>query len=595
MTVAITWVTINAILGAASVIVLLGLTYYAWSRRHEVKSGQLFTLLMLCEAIRIAGYTLEIVSVDAAGSLTASKLQYVGVFSVLLWFMFTLNFAGFGAFSTRVGGILAALPAVVLLLALTNEYHGLIWQNVSVNATGAFNVFQAEYGSFFYVYFVYTVILLVVGVLLLVRAQIRQWRLYRSQMMFWLGGTLVPAFGHYAMVFGWYIVPNLHPIPLTYMIGAVCMTVAVFRLRLVDVMPIPFDTIFNSSPDAVIVYDLKRRVVAFNPAAAPFAATGVGIGIGMPLDDVFPSVARGLAGGETVSEIRLHNADYRVLLSPSRTRTGKTRGQILILTDITPIRQAEREQRALLAQISRLEQLKTEMIRMAAHDVKSPLATLMGYLEVIRGMDENAPLTSANSYFTVMERSTDSIMRIVRDILSLDRVERMAEDQTMHSVDLVQLTRTCAEELSQNAADKGLTYSVTLSNGTMCVSGDPVQLHEAITNLIGNAIKYTPPGGEVRARVYLEPAAGDGEKDGVVFTVEDTGPGIPQEQQAKLFQPFYRAKTPETARVDGTGLGLYLVKGIVERHSGTMIMRSEYGAGSTFGFRLPLYGSKIAA
>ena len=109
-----------------------------------------------------------------------------------------------------------------------------------------------------------------------------------------------------------------------------------------------------------------------------------------------------------------------------------------------------------------------------------------------------------------------------------------------------------------------------------------MQLREAVTNLISNAIKYTPPGGTVRVRLYTE-------TDQIAFAVTDTGVGIPAEMQAKLFHPFYRVRTRETVKIEGTGLGLYLVKGIVERHSGSMFLQSEYGTGSTFGFRLPPY------
>jgi two-component system phosphate regulon sensor histidine kinase PhoR len=101
-----------------------------------------------------------------------------------------------------------------------------------------------------------------------------------------------------------------------------------------------------------------------------------------------------------------------------------------------------------------------------------------------------------------------------------------------------------------------------------------------VDNLIGNAIKYTPENGAVTVRLSSE--AG-----GIIFEVEDTGFGIPADRQARLFQPFYRVKTAETRRVEGTGLGLHLVKNIVERHHGRIRFHSEYGKGSVFGFELP--------
>lgn len=587
MTIALNWITINAILASISVVIMLGLAFYAWSRRDTVKGGYIFTLMLLFEAVRIAGYTLEIVSTDVGMALTASKIQYFGVFVVLLWFVFTLNFAGFGKFSARAGWILAIIPTVILMLALTDELHGLIWKNITLATGDAYAVFHAEYGSFFYVYFLFTMVLLVVGVILLVRAQIRQWKLFRSQIALWLAGTLIPAFGHYSMVFGWEPVPNLHPIPLTYMIGGVFLTIAVFRLRLIDVMPVPFDTIFESSPNPVIVYDLKRTVVAFNPTAAPFADSKNFNLIGSPLEVAFPALFKALGRDLDAIEIHLNDADYKVRIAPSMTRTGGVRGHILILTDITLIRQAELEQKALLDRISRLEALKSEMIRMGAHDLKDPLSSILGYLEVLNQQDAHTPLENLNYFLAPIQRATNKMLRITTDILSLDRIERMANEQNMQYVDLTPLVKEVVEESTFRASEKGLSYSLTIGDGTLSICGDPVQLREAISNLIGNAIKYTPTGGVVRVSLDME-------QNDVVFNVTDTGAGIPQEMQAKLFQPFYRAKTLETAKIEGTGLGLYLVKGIIDRHSGTMILKSEYGTGSTFGFKLPVYHQPTA-
>ncbi len=582
MTIAIDGIAINSLLGATSIFIMLVLTFYAWSRQDTIKRGRIFTLLMLCEAIEVAGYTLEIVSPDVSMALTAAKIQYIGVFSVLLWFVFTLNFAGYGVTAERVGRLLAVVPTVIVALAFTNELHGLIWRDISVLHTDAFNVFQAEYGPFFAVYFVFTVVLLVTGVVVLVRAHIRQWRLYRLQMVLWLAGTLIPAFGQYAMVFGWYLIEGIHPIPLSYMIGTAFLTIAVFRLRLVEVMPVPYETIFTSSPNPVIVFDLKRRVLVFNPAAKPFVNGALGDVIGLPLAQAFPELASALGDQLAAENIHFSGADYKVRVAPSVTRAGTVRGHILILTDITLIRQAEREQQALITRISRLEELKTEMIRMGAHDLKTPLGLIKSYLDLVREEDPAAPLSSVQRYLEHMDRAAGNILQIVNDIFSLDRIERMAAEQTMTQVDLTPLVKETAEGMSRSAADKQLTYSVSFGEVLLTVCGDSVQLREAVTNLIGNAIKYTPRGGEVRVRLYAE-------DEDIVFVVTDTGIGIPADLQSKLFHPFARIRSKETAQIEGTGLGLYLVKGIVERHSGALIVQSEHGQGSTFGFRLPKY------
>jgi signal transduction histidine kinase len=170
---------------------------------------------------------------------------------------------------------------------------------------------------------------------------------------------------------------------------------------------------------------------------------------------------------------------------------------------------------------------------------------------------------------------------ITTGILSLERIEQMAQNSTDKVFNLSELVRKTASEHEDDAIEKGQNFSQDVAATPLYINGDALQLHEAISNLMSNAIKYTPKGGDVS--VYLEAEASQ-----VVFRVVDTGFGVPQAQQKRLFEPFFRAKTDETANIEGTGLGLHLVKNIIERHGGEMVFESEYNTGSTFGFRLPL-------
>jgi signal transduction histidine kinase len=148
-------------------------------------------------------------------------------------------------------------------------------------------------------------------------------------------------------------------------------------------------------------------------------------------------------------------------------------------------------------------------------------------------------------------------------------------------VDLHELIALTFDECEAQAAEKSLDYQLQNTAGLVEVQGDAIFLHESIVNLLSNAIKYTPNGGKVLVRLQT-----DGSK--ATLEVQDNGYGIPEESQANLFQPFYRPVTKETKSIRGTGLGLHLVKRIVERHNGQMVFTSTYGKGSTFGFELPL-------
>ncbi|MEQ8673208.1 MAG: histidine kinase N-terminal 7TM domain-containing protein [Aggregatilineales bacterium] len=241
------------------------------------------------------------------------------------------------------------------------------------------------------------------------------------------------------------------------------------------------------------------------------------------------------------------------------------------------------ETQQLYHQVRRLEQLKTDMIRIAAHDLKNPLLAITGHLELME-MDIEMLSQDHKDYLDTMLSSGRRMNRMIDDILSLERIEQMAKVDSgeYRQLDLLPYVKQAMDEYERQAHAKSQTFTAHIDAPSVVnIRGDHTQLYEAITNLINNAIKYTPSSGKVTVSLIQQ------ESD-VTFTVQDSGYGIPEDQQQRLFQPFYRAKTSETRNIEGTGLGLHLVKNIIERHKGQMIFESVYGEGSTFGFVLPL-------
>jgi PAS domain S-box-containing protein len=229
---------------------------------------------------------------------------------------------------------------------------------------------------------------------------------------------------------------------------------------------------------------------------------------------------------------------------------------------------------------SRLEQLKTDMIRIASHDLKNPLAIIKGYMAL---MQADPALSAENIEFLgEIEKATRRMEKILEDILSLEKISQRSTENYVQ-FDLQTHVQHAVHEFLPQAKNKLQHLQLHCDFAVMpIVKGDEAQIYEAITNLIGNAIKYTPNEGKVD--VYLQIP----NQTQVTFKVVDTGYGVPAEMQESLFQPFFRAKTDETRAIEGTGLGLHLVKNIIERHGGKMLFVSEYGKGSTFGFELPM-------
>lgn len=232
-------------------------------------------------------------------------------------------------------------------------------------------------------------------------------------------------------------------------------------------------------------------------------------------------------------------------------------------------------------QVSQLEQLKTDMIRIAAHDLKNPLSIIIGYGQLLEADIAKALPQRQEQYKSILQ-AANRMQRLINDILSLERIEQMAQAMTKARVDLLKVVERALETDLQHMAhlkQQTLTWKHDQLRQVL-VLGDETQLYEAIHNLISNAIKYTPQGGQIQVSLRRESGKW-------AFRVQDNGYGVADHLKDRLFQPFFRALSDETKVVDGTGLGLHLVQNIVKRHNGSIIFSSQQGQGSTFGFFLP--------
>jgi signal transduction histidine kinase len=240
------------------------------------------------------------------------------------------------------------------------------------------------------------------------------------------------------------------------------------------------------------------------------------------------------------------------------------------------------ELQELYRRVSELEKLKSDMIRMASHDLRNPLTNVMAAVELLRADISPEIFDHKRDVFDIIQQSISRMRNITTDILSVERIEQMTLGEGK-VLDLYTTLQRVYLEYEAQAAQKSLNFTWEASEDPVFVSGDEAQLYEVATNLVNNAIKYTPEGGDVRLVLRI-----DEDTDKAVFEVVDTGYGIPESQQENLFRPFYRATTKETRSIEGTGLGLHLVKSIVERHGGKTRFHSVYKQGSTFGFELPI-------
>jgi signal transduction histidine kinase len=226
------------------------------------------------------------------------------------------------------------------------------------------------------------------------------------------------------------------------------------------------------------------------------------------------------------------------------------------------------------------ERLKAEFFTLVSHELRTPLTSIVGYLELL-GDEAQRLSENGRGFLEVVERNTRRLERLVGDLLLVAQVEAGTFGLELDEARLGALAAEAVSAAEPRATRAGVEMALE-SDPVPPLTGDPGRLAQAIDNLISNAVKFTPEGGRVTVRVG---ASGTD----AMLEVEDTGVGIPADEQARLFDRFYRTAGAERNQVQGVGLGLSIVKAIVESHGGTIgLSSSEEGPGTKFTITLPL-------
>ena len=233
--------------------------------------------------------------------------------------------------------------------------------------------------------------------------------------------------------------------------------------------------------------------------------------------------------------------------------------------------------------LKELERLKDEFVFIAAHELRTPVTAIRGYAEMLGDVSQALP-EQAKEFVLRLQQSGGRLATLVNDLLEVARSQAGRLKVQTSPQDIVAIITATLAELKPLAEEKQHTIAFLPPAGLPLVLADKDKLQEVMVNLVGNAIKYTPPGGQVEVGVR--------QAEGLLVTsVKDSGIGIALGDQAKLFQRFFRVESEETKNIQGTGLGLFIVRQIVEHMNGKIWVESIKGQGSTFYFSLPIAGS----
>ena len=350
-----------------------------------------------------------------------------------------------------------------------------------------------------------------------------------------------------------------------------------------DRAPSAFETgpalaILNRLPDALFVLDGGGRVVFGNSAAEPLigkTALGRHVATALRVAPLIAAIESVMQDGAARSieyempvPVERHFSAFVVPIEAA----GAPRLCLVLLRDLT--------------EAKRVEAMRADFVAFASHELKTPLASLSGFIDTLRGHAKDDP-EAREKFLEIMADQAARMRRLIEDLLSLSRIELREHMRPADEVDLLGVVSDVADGLTTTAEQYGVDVIVTAPAGLPRIRGDREELAQVVQNLADNALRYGRAGKRVEISLATDAKAG---RPMVRLSVRDFGPGIAKEHLPRLTERFYRVDAAASRARGGTGLGLAIVKHIVNRHQGTLQIESEIGQGSVFSVLFPVSG-----
>jgi len=550
--------------------------YYGWRHRTVHPAAPTFVAMVLSVTVWLAAYGFEILSTGPAlKEAWETVIIVAAAWLPFFWLVFAIQYTGQEAWLTGRNVALLLLPSIVTtLLTLSNPLHHLMWTAIAIDRSGPFLATVPQRGPWFWVHstFGYAYILFGMGLFIVFS---RSATLFRRQAMILLASSAIPMLGNALHLAGAIPVPGLDPGVFAFALSAGLLALGLFRYRMLDIVPVAQRVVLDHLQDGVIVFDPHGRIVDLNPAARQMLGLGQGELVGRLAGEVVrPAEVLALCGtpaeggpgavAETLVALGEGQRWLRALALPLMTGRGRAAGRILILRDVT------REQTA--------EQLRQDLTYITVHDLRNPLNVVEAALAELADAGPQEVDASLQNYLHLAQIGCRRATELVTAILEVSQLESGQMPLNWQPLDAAGLVNDVCQEMALLAVEGQLTLVVELPETLPAIQGDVTLLWRVLENLVGNAVKFAPPGGTVTTTARLE-------GPGLHLVVADTGPGLAPEMEGRVFQKFCTG--PEEKR--GSGLGLAFCKLVVEAHGGQIWIESSPGRGTQAHVTIPLH------
>jgi PAS domain S-box-containing protein len=335
------------------------------------------------------------------------------------------------------------------------------------------------------------------------------------------------------------------------------------------------ETIVEQAFAGIMVVDPDQKIVAVNPEVVSLTGYSAQELVGKPVGDLFPSEAWGDEG--LLAEL----AQTEERVAPVEASLVGRSGRRDVLLGITTLRDGYLFNFADVTRLKEVDRLKSSIVANVSHELRAPLASIKAYTELLLDNLEGDDRQVRHRFLSIIDQETDWLTELINGLLDLSRLESERYTASMGPVSISEVIDGVVTMLDIQISKRRVAVELDVPAGLPLIFGDKEMLTVVVKNLVSNAIKFSPEGGQVSVTARSE-------GDALVIDVVDHGMGIPKEDLSLLFTKFYRSKLAREAGIRGTGLGLVLAKEAVEMHEGTIEVESELGSGTRFSVALPV-------
>ncbi|MFY9152655.1 MAG: histidine kinase N-terminal 7TM domain-containing protein [Prolixibacteraceae bacterium] len=571
---------------------LIGLVTFLFLFRYRKASGVKYWLIWeLATSVWAFTYAFELAATDIETKIFWSKLSYLGiVYCTVSFFFFSLEFSGHYQFLKKKFILgLYGLATFFILSPFTNDYHHLHWKNYSIipetNTTGYI------YGPFFWIIFIFSYLYLIGGILSILVLFLKISGVYRRQLILLFVATLLPPLGNLIYVFHINPIPGFDWTPFTFLLTGILIAINISEFKLFELIPFAHEKLTDMIPDAILIVDNSSRIADLNPAMLKLLDSPEQEIIGRLLPEVIPSrqeLIQKIISQDEFQEIisdgkkdDLHYYDLQVTALYDHHK--QISGRLFILKDITTHVKAEDELKAanlrLTKEIEEKEILISDLDSFShtvAHDLKSILGVIVTSSNLISAEIDKHQKEDLLELNEIINQSAIKTIQITNELLTLASVRQQEINPV--PVNMLKVIRHATSRLKNSVTEN--KAHISIHENWPDVLGYEGWLEEVWINYLSNAIKYggNPPEIEIGTEVLPD--------DRVKFWIKDNGNGLSETEIDQLFNKYTRL---ETVRAEGHGLGLSIVKRIIEKLNGQVGAQSNNipGEGTTFYFILP--------